>query len=257
MIGKNLLMYDLFKDDFLDSLIFHIPHASTYIPADLGKSLNKKLLQHEINLLTDWATDLIFEVPNTTQVLAEFSRIFCDVERLPDAEEPMYASGRGFFYTKTDVGQELRQEDDTIKDIVFREFYQKHHIRLTDCVQQKLNKHNFAIIIDCHSFANTPFETDLDKSPNRPDICLGVDNFHTPKWLVEQIKHQFEQHGLSVSINSPYSGTIVPTQFFQKDSRVGSIMIEINRKLYMKENRVLAKEVSKLNQIIQKLFINN
>jgi N-formylglutamate amidohydrolase len=128
---------------------------------------------------------------------------------------------------------------------------------LTESVEQKLNKHNFAIIIDCHSFANTPFETDLDKSPNRPDICLGVDEFHTPKWLVEQIKHRFKQHGLSVNINSPYSGTIVPTKFFQKDGRVRSIMIEINRKLYMKENMVIAEEVSKLNQIIQEIFINN
>jgi N-formylglutamate deformylase len=147
MTKKNLLIYDLFKDDFLDSLIFHIPHASTHIPADLGESLNKNLLQHEINLLTDWATDSIFEVPGTTQVLAKFSRIFCDVERLPDADEPMYACGRGFFYTKTDAGQDLRQENDIIKNIVFKEFYQNHHIRLTDYVQQKLNKHNFAIII--------------------------------------------------------------------------------------------------------------
>jgi N-formylglutamate deformylase len=86
---------------------------------------------------------------------------------------------------------------------------------------------------------------------------LGVDRFHTPKWLIEQIKNRFEQHGLSVGINSPYSGTIVPTQFFQKDSRVCSIMIEINRKLYMKENKAIAEEVSKLNQIIQEIFVNN
>jgi N-formylglutamate amidohydrolase len=100
MITNTLLSHDLFKDNFLESLIFHIPHASTHIPVDLGQSLNKNLLQHEINLLTDWATDLIFEVPNTTQLLVKFSRIFCDVERLPDANEPMYVCGRGFFIPK-------------------------------------------------------------------------------------------------------------------------------------------------------------
>lgn len=257
MIGKNLLMYDLFKDDFLDSLIFHIPHASTHIPTDLGESLDKNLLQHEIHLLTDWATDEIFDVPKASKLIAKFSRIFCDVERLADADEPMYAYGRGFFYTKTDAGQNLRQEDENLKNIIFRDYYQPHHNRLTDMVQEKLDRYGFATIIDCHSFADTPFNTDLDKSPQRPDICLGIDAFHTPRWLVEQIKHQLEQNGLSVSINTPYSGTLVPMKFFEKNLAVSSIMIEINRKLYMEAYEVVKKEVVKLNQIIQQLFIKN
>jgi N-formylglutamate amidohydrolase len=41
--------------------------------------------------------------------------------------------------------------------------------------------------------------------------------------------------GYSVGIDRPYAGTMVPMAFYQMDRRVTSIMIEINRSLYMDE----------------------
>ena len=38
-----------------------------------------------------------------------------------------------------------------------------------------------------------------------------------------------------MKIDSPYAGTIVPMKFYGKDRRVRSVMIEMNRALYMKE----------------------
>ena len=43
----------------------------------------------------------------------------------------------------------------------------------------------------------------------------------------------FKSLGLSVGLDWPYSGTIVPTLYYKKDNNVNSIMIEINRKLYL------------------------
>lgn len=39
--------------------------------------------------------------------------------------------------------------------------------------------------------------------------------------------------GHSVLMNKPYSGSIVPMKYYRKDKRVQSIMLEINRKLYL------------------------
>ena len=36
-----------------------------------------------------------------------------------------------------------------------------------------------------------------------------------------------------MEINQPYTGTIVPLNYFQKNTNVQSLMIEVNRKLYM------------------------
>jgi N-formylglutamate amidohydrolase len=41
--------------------------------------------------------------------------------------------------------------------------------------------------------------------------------------------------GFSVGNNRPYTGTIVPSVYYKKDRRVISLMIEVNRSLYMDE----------------------
>lgn len=69
----------------------------------------------------------------------------------------------------------------------------------------------------------------------RPYICLGTDTFHTPEWLLGSVSTLFQASGLPVAVNRPYAGTLVPTSFYGTDHRVSSIMIEVNRGLYMDE----------------------
>ncbi|MGH7490684.1 MAG: N-formylglutamate amidohydrolase [bacterium] len=44
-----------------------------------------------------------------------------------------------------------------------------------------------------------------------------------------------EAAGLTVLVDRPFVGALVPFSYFQKDHRVMAIMIEINRRLYMDE----------------------
>lgn len=242
----------LFSDTIKKSLIFHIPHSGTIIPFDAG--FDQELIKSEHNLLTDHATDQIFNIKETTQLVFPHSRIFCDVERLDDSIEPMAKVGRGYYYTKTDDGRHLRENDQHLKQNVYENFYLPHHEKLSKLSEQKINEFGQAIIIDCHSFSDTPFKTDLDQSEDRPDICIGTDEFHTPTWLVEFIRSGVENEGLSVKINSPYSGTIVPQKFYLRDDRLISVMVEINRRLYMKGGEVDNMRVRWLNEIFEDLF---
>ena len=60
-IGYDTLSgISLVKEEILDSFLLHIPHSSTYIPSLEGFNLDK--LEENINLLTDFATDKIFDV---------------------------------------------------------------------------------------------------------------------------------------------------------------------------------------------------
>jgi N-formylglutamate deformylase len=110
-----------------------------------------------------------------------------------------------------------------------------------------------AIIIDCHSFSDIPFNTDLDKSLNRSDICIGIDKVHTPNWLLNIFTNQFKKYGLSVEIDKPYSGTILPMNM-QGTNNLYSIMIEINRKLYIENGIVNMVKVKELNEILNNIF---
>lgn len=247
-----MLNTNIFNVELKNSFILHIPHSSTHLPFNMG--FDEDLLLKEIQLLTDWNTEEIFSIENIDKIVAKFSRVFCDVERLSDADEEMFLKGRGFFYTHTDSGKVLRENINNIKEKIYKEFYLKHHEDFADLVSKKLEKYNSVNIIDCHSFSNKPFLSDLRQEKIRPDICIGTDEFHTPTYLLNLIKGVFINAGLTVEINYPYKGSIVPMKYYKKDNRVNSIMIEINRNLYMKNNKVINSDVKKLNKLISKIF---
>jgi N-formylglutamate deformylase len=183
-----------------------------------------------------------------------YNRIFCDVERLPDEMEPQFVNGRGFYYTKTDDGHVLREENEQHKAFVFEKYYKVHHQIFEQKVQDKLDKIGFVNIVDCHSFSDVPFISDFDKFLPRPDVCIGVDEFHTPKSTINELKKACDKFEFSFKINEPYVGTIVPLKFYQKEGKVKSIMIEINRKLYMNNGRIDYKMVAFLNSFVQYIF---
>ena len=92
------------------------------------------------------------------------------------------------------------------------------------------------MIIDCHSFPSTPIIRDLDQTAIRPDFNIGIDKYHTPKTLIEASIVYFEQKGYSLGVDWPYQGTIVPMEYYRKNNAVNSIMLEVNRKLYLNES---------------------
>ena len=240
-------------DNLKESLIFHIPHSSVTIPFNTGFNMN--LIESQINLLTDFKTEVICDVPDTEKLVTPFSRVFCDVERLPDEEEEMFKAGRGFFYTLFDNGDLLREDIDGIKQKIYEEYYLKHHQRLEEMIEERIEAVGFATIIDCHSFDNTPFESDLDQSKERPDICIGTSETNTPKWLLDKVENYFNQRDpkYKVDVNSPYAGTIIPKKY-EKVSNVHSIMIEINRDLYQKDGKISISSIENLNNQIVELF---
>ncbi len=222
--------------------ILHIPHSSTVIPEEnrLDITLSDKALSEEILKMTDWYTDELFSVSNSNYAIIQFpvSRLVLDPERFEDdSMEIMSYRGMGVIYTKTSMGKMLRNvisEKDRIN--LLNKYYYPHHERLNTITSSILSNHRKALIIDCHSFSSSPLPYEINQEKNRPDICIGTNIFHTPDFLVKYTKCQFLKHGFSVSINSPFEGTIIPRKFYLKEKKVSGIMIEINRKLYMDEN---------------------
>jgi N-formylglutamate amidohydrolase len=70
---------------------------------------------------------------------------------------------------------------------------------------------------------------------DRPEICIGTDNFHTSEKLKNLFGELFEGLNFTVKYNEPFKGSIVPLKFYNKEIRVQSIMIEVRRDLYMNE----------------------
>jgi len=236
--------------------ILHIPHSSTKIPIKKGYTVNTQELKNELIKLTDWYTDELFQHNKAIRIITPFSRIFCDVERFSDDEnEEMAKFGMGMLYEKLDNGKILRNLNKKLRNNIYQKYYKPHHEKLTQLVETEIAKTNKALIIDCHSFSNNPFKRDLNQSIPRPEICIGTDEFHTPPNLLKTVKNYFKENGFKCSINIPYNGTIVPLIHYKKEKKVESIMIEINRNLYLKDNtNVKTKNYENLKKVIYNLI---
>ena len=219
-----------------NKLILHIPHSSTDIPMMDGYVVDEKSLENEMLKLTDWYTDDLFYSDEDEMIKADFSRIFCDPERFTeDSQEVMAQFGMGVLYEKNDVGELIRNVTPAFKEKVLKEYYSKHHDNLSDAVNNQLVKFGKALIIDCHSYPSIPLKRDLDQNKDRPDFNIGTDTFHTPKHLIDLSIAFFKDGGYSLGIDWPYKGAIVPLAYYNKNKNVESIMLEINRGLYLKE----------------------
>ncbi len=227
-------------------VILHVPHASRVIPSDVrgGIVLSDSALEVELDRMTDSFTDLIADqaasavtesgLPQPTIVAAHVSRLVVDVERFTDGTEPMERVGMGPIYTRTHDQQVLRETTDPS---LLDRWFHPHALAVEQAVTTALETHDRAVVIDVHSYPThrLPYETTPEDAP-RPPVCLGVDDDHTPAWLVDAAEHAFEGYG--VAINTPFAGAYVPLKYYQSDTRVFSIMIEIRRDQYMDEQRM-------------------
>ena len=221
--------------------VIHIPHASTDIPAGIRHTilLCQTDLDNELLRLTDRYTDQLFHLPSEIAVSVAFpvSRLVVDPERfVEDEEEPMASRGMGAIYTRTSGGKRLRLDLQPSEraDLLAR-YYFPHHDRLVEAVSVCLEEHGNCLLIDGHSFASKPLPHEPDQTPHRPDICIGTDAYHTPPWLTEQAVGNFQEDGFDVGVNRPFSRALVPMKFLGREPRVASVMVEVNRSLYMDE----------------------
>ena len=233
-------------------MILHIPHSATRLPEAFqvceGVSLEK-----ELQRMTDWYTDELFNCDHTDRLVFPYSRLYCDVERFrDDAEESMASKGMGVCYTRSSYGKPLRVVSEEEKDFIKTTYYDKHHQKLTTLVDASLARSGKALIVDCHSFSNEVLPH--EESCIRPDICIGTDAFHTPMELLSKIYRYFTQRGYCVAVNEPFAGTIVPLKYYGKDQRVSSVMIEVNRNLYLDEDFQKSEDFDVIRKLICELL---
>jgi N-formylglutamate amidohydrolase len=230
--------------------LLHIPHSSYSIPFKYQKLfyLNPLDLRKEQIKMTDSYTEDLFNINGIKKLIFPISRLICDVERFRDENaEIMTQQGMWVTYENTSNLNQLKLVTQKHKKEILKKYYDKHHKKFFNEVSKNLKKYGNCLIIDCHSFSSTPLPYELNQNSNRPNICLGTDNYHTPPKLIEKFKQLFIKQNYSVGINVPFSGTIVPIEYYEKNKNVNSIMIEINRSIYM--NETTSEKLSNYNKI--------
>ena len=164
----------------------------------------------------------------------------------------------GVVYVSTSGKKKLRRLSDDKRELLLKKYYDPYHKRFEDKAGKILSDFNKCLIIDIHSFPTNPLPYELNPNAYRPDICIGMDDYHTPKYLIEFTKEYFSKENFTTAFNTPFSGSFVPIKCYQKDERISSIMIEIKRCLYMNETTgektaAFIKLKNLINQFIQKV----
>jgi len=224
-----------------DWAVLHLPHDAPDIPTEVREQflLDDAELGREILRMTDHHTVDLFGAQHAAGpvAIAPVSRLVVDVERFADdAQEPMAAAGMGAVYTHTSSSRPLRRAlDPAEREALLERWYRPHHRRLEQLVEGALRQHGRAVVLDAHSFPSKPLPYERAASSDRPDICIGTDPFHTPAALREAFVSAFASEGFRVAVDTPFSGALVPVRYYRQDPRVQSVMVEVNRRLYLDE----------------------
>lgn len=89
------------------------------------------------------------------------------------------------------------------------------------------------MILDLHSFSDE-LATLIGNKPHYPDICIGLNDNYIDNVVVTPIKEMIKRRGYSYQINYPYRGSIIPNGLSNDElKRVTSIMIEVNKRIYL------------------------
>jgi len=222
-------------------VLLHVPHSSRAVPQRVrgGIVLDDAALEAELDHITDShtaelaarAAGLCSTAP--WRFVNGLSRLVVDPERFPDDREEMLAAGMGAVYTRTTHGEPLRLPGEDPEPLLGRWFH-PYARAITEAVDDRLAATGRAVVIDVHSYPSVALPYELHGTGPRPPVCLGTDGFHTPPEVLALAEAAFSGFG-GTGRDSPFSGTYVPLKHYGTDPRVGALMIEIRRDLYMAE----------------------
>ena len=259
-LGEN---FEIVPGHPSSTFILHVPHSARYIPEIIREKilLTDAELKIELDEMTDTHTEELARDAGKQAKLQpwlfinRFSRLVIDPERFPDHREPMNDIGMGAVYSRTSNGAALRTLSAAEELHLLAQYFFPYSQALEDLVNHRLAAVGGVVILDIHSYRPEPHENSLNSHMARPAICIGVDEFHTPKWLLKSAKSAFSPIG-STEINQPYAGSYVPLSHYENNQRVSSLMMENRADTFLDTNLAptsnYPRVVSALAQIIDR-----
>ena len=225
------------------TIILHIPHSSSdfsFAGSDIAIQMGDEWLKLATPLI-DWYTDELFtpEVAESRLIPIVFDtcRTLVDVERM--CNDPLESKGLGITsYTllpATKYGDTVRQNRD--EDIRYMKKYLEHQHKLANLLVENQG----SLLIDCHSFSSIPTVLQPDASKTQDiDICIGFNEDETKPndEVLDLIYTHFLERGYKVAFNTPFSNS----KTVETPARYTSLMIEINKAIYMDEDTLEKSE---------------
>ncbi|PIR22360.1 MAG: hypothetical protein COV44_08085 [Deltaproteobacteria bacterium CG11_big_fil_rev_8_21_14_0_20_45_16] len=244
------LAFDLFPAEAEARGVISIPHSGDWIPEAFSSHLSPSQKIRDRDL--DFKVNEIAPISQLQKlglhiVVAKVHRICIDLNRPKDRALfawPKNSTGENVVISKL---PSLEQE----------RLLSEHFDPYFECLQNLTKGH--LSLIDLHSMPSRATSYHLSKNPHqildRPDFCISdADGKSAPLARVKLVQDFLKSRGFDAQINEPYKGGYI-TQHFGSLG-ISSIQIEINRKLYMDEDKqeLIPEKFNKLTACIFDLF---
>lgn len=257
-------------------LVFDSPHSWPHWPADAPRPVAAPAaLRTSCDTWVDaiWAEAIGSAAP---LLAARFHRAYIDANRARDDIDPELLEGpwpgtldpsdksrRGFGLLRRLALPAVPMYDRplAIADVEhrLRRCYDPYHAKLAELIAAAHRRHGVALHIDCHSMKSVGNAMNEDDGKPRPDFVVSdLDGRCADALLVRWIATTLAQQGYRVQVNDPYRGGELIRRHGRPVEGRHSVQIEINRALYMDEERFVrtpgyAPLVAHLRQLVRQL----
>ena len=252
-------------------VLLTVPHSGDYYPDIFIKNLNLNL--NKVRKIEDFHSDKILNFMNLNSadiIIAKCSRVVVDLNRSRNAidedmfidkvndcqidEKKMISFGLGVFpkiiFSKNIFNDKLPA---SYAQLILESYYDPFHKVLLNQIDDLLNRFGICYHFDLHTMPSNA----LRNFRKKPDIVLG-NNYgkSSSSELINYMRKNFENHGLIVELNNPYAGGFITRNYGNPSNGAETIQIEINRSLYMNEEKLLINDLKPLQEIFKKTFEN-
>jgi N-formylglutamate amidohydrolase len=232
--------------------VFASPHSGRLYPLALNQlsRLSPIALRRSEDAYVD---DLFSGVVSlgAPLIAARFPRAYVDANRAPgeldpamfdeilhmpvDRSSPRVGAGLGVIPRIVRDGAEIYGKKLKVSDAIARlsRLHQPYHAALAAAVKDVSTQFGTAVVIDCHS---------MPSAATAPDVVLG-DRYGTTACyaLLHRAERAFLSRGFSVGRNVPYAGGYTTLMFGRPATGVHALQIEVNRALYLDEDRIVVR----------------
>ena len=236
-------------------LVFDSPHSWPHWPDDAPPTAAPaEALRTSCDAWVDeiWAEAICGRAP---LLAARFHRAYIDANRARDdidAElldapwpgplNPSDKSHRGFGLLRRLAlpGIAMYDRPLAVADVQQRieRCYDPYHTKLAALIAAAHARHGVVLHIDCHSMKSVGNEMNEDSGYARPDIVVSdLEGRSADRFLVRWMAAVLTRRGYRVQINHPYRGGELIRRHANPARGRHSVQIEINRALYMDEQR--------------------
>ena len=145
-------------------------------------------------------------------------------------------SGLGLLKSKSRYGEPFQEKKLTVSEVMARleKYHRPYHAELKNNIERMRKAWGFVYQISCHCMSAIGAPTHPDPGQPRADFCIGNLNGKTasPEFM-EFLKKTIENMGYSCTVNVPYAGGELNRRYGDPEHGVESVMLEINKKLFI------------------------